>query len=352
VTLLGHSLGASIAEAYAAWDFDGTPGFSELASLVLVDGVGGDEGAEAPARTQELYEKGGDPAPGGVGMSPGLGDIRKAARFQTLPFLGSKVYPVAGVVALRGLLAPTAVVADDARDSFLGTLLGLSPVPRMTNRAALGFAFDAHSNGLSFAAINAGEGTGGPIVAYEGLFGGALVHPSDPAATYGWLEYDQVNPPENSSLDDVARTWSVGPGVDFAEWYFPQRLTADVSVATTLTLAAGDWPAAQYGLLATHGREIDLPIFAHAAGLLGGDLTRFDRLRSLVAPIGPGRPHSGEARTADTAFRSLSSPGFSHIDPLVGADRAGSPIAAWYDGLAGWLRAHSPPGGVAVSSPK
>jgi hypothetical protein len=244
------------------------------------------------------------------------------------------------------------VVADDARDSFLGILLGLSPVPPMTNRAALGFAFDAHSNGLSFAAVNAGEGTGGAIVAYEGVFGGSLVHPSDPTATYGWTEFDAVSPPENSSLDDVARTWFVGPGVDFAEWYFPQRLTADVSVATTLTLAAGDWPAMSYGLRAFHGRELDLPIFVHAAGLLGGDLTRFDPLRAIVAPIGPGRPHAGEARTAETAFRALSSPGFSHIDPLVGADRQGSPMAAWYDALAAWMQTHSPPGGVAIPSPR
>jgi pimeloyl-ACP methyl ester carboxylesterase len=38
VLLGGHSLGAATALAYAAWDFDGRPGFRDLAGLVLIDG--------------------------------------------------------------------------------------------------------------------------------------------------------------------------------------------------------------------------------------------------------------------------------------------------------------------------
>ena len=52
--LLGHSLGASIVEEYAAWDFAGTAGYSELAGLVLVDGTAREEGkASVPYREDE-----------------------------------------------------------------------------------------------------------------------------------------------------------------------------------------------------------------------------------------------------------------------------------------------------------
>ena len=38
VILGGHSLGASMAVAYAAWDFDGRAGHRDLSGLVLIDG--------------------------------------------------------------------------------------------------------------------------------------------------------------------------------------------------------------------------------------------------------------------------------------------------------------------------
>jgi pimeloyl-ACP methyl ester carboxylesterase len=38
VILGGHSLGASVAEAYASWDFAGRAGYRDLTGLVLIDG--------------------------------------------------------------------------------------------------------------------------------------------------------------------------------------------------------------------------------------------------------------------------------------------------------------------------
>ena len=38
VILGGHSLGASLTAAYAAWDFHGKPGFRDVDGLVLIDG--------------------------------------------------------------------------------------------------------------------------------------------------------------------------------------------------------------------------------------------------------------------------------------------------------------------------
>ncbi len=34
----GHSLGASLTAAYAAWDFNGKPGYKDVDGLVLIDG--------------------------------------------------------------------------------------------------------------------------------------------------------------------------------------------------------------------------------------------------------------------------------------------------------------------------
>lgn len=352
VMLVGHSLGATIAEAYASWDFDGTPGFSELSSLVLIDGASGGEGGEI-GQSQKEYEEGGAPAPGGFGTSPGVNGIRQGGVYFTLPFLGTKVYPVAAITAMRGALQPAEFTADTDRDGLLKTLLSLKDLPKMTNRAALGLAFDARSNALSFAAVNCGEPGGGPMTEYDSLFGVKLLHPSDAAATYDWVEFSKTTPPEHTSLDDLARSWYEGPGLDFAEWYFPQRLPADAAVAGSLTLKETDWPAAAHGLRAYHGRAMDLPIFGHAAGLMGGDVGNFQKLKELVqeTPIGPDRPLAGEARSSEKAFNTLGSPGFSHIDPLLGSDAPGSPVAAWYDALAAWARLHSPPGGVVVTAP-
>ena len=40
----GHSLGGMLAQSYAAWDFEGEPGYTTVDGLVLLDGaVGGDQ---------------------------------------------------------------------------------------------------------------------------------------------------------------------------------------------------------------------------------------------------------------------------------------------------------------------
>jgi pimeloyl-ACP methyl ester carboxylesterase len=348
VFLVGHSLGATIAEEYAAWDFDGEPGYAGLAGLALVDGVARSEGAAAPPLTKDDYVEGGSGDPGGFG-STSLSAIQGGTRYVALPLLGTKVYPTASITAMRALLSPDAVVEDVNRDSLFRTLLALPSVPKMTNRAAMGFAFDDTSNGLSFAAVSCGKGTGGAIESYEGLFGSTLVHPSDPAATYGWVEFDATSPKEHTDLDDLARSWHEGPGLDFAEWYFPARLPLDASAASTLVLEEGAWPLDNYRLRAIHGRTMDLPIFAAVAGLVG-DVKEIDPLRALVdaVPIGPGRPLAGKPRSEPDAFRVLDVTMLTHIDPLSGT-AASAEVSTFHAALTSFVRANSPPGGVDVT---
>jgi pimeloyl-ACP methyl ester carboxylesterase len=349
VFLVGHSLGASIAEEYAAWDFKGTPGYSELAGLVLVDGVSRQEGKSAPPISLDEYVNGSASGPGGF-PAPGLDAIREMSRYTSLPILGLKVYPVASVAGMRAMWSPDAIVEDPYRDSAFRTLLSLSKVPKMTNRAAMGFAMDDASNGVSFAAVSCGEAKGGALAEYDGLFGGKLVQPSDPNATYDWTEHDAVSPAELTSLDDISRSWFEGPGTDFAEWYFPSRLPLDAQAASTLVLELGDWAFDKYGLRAMHGASMDLPIMGAVAGLVG-DTAALDPLRALVqdVPIGPGRPLEGTPRTDPNAFAVVDITSFTHIDPLSGTDATDGYVTKWYDTLVAWMSKNSPSGGVVLT---
>jgi hypothetical protein len=274
-------------------------------------------------------------------------DIRKGLVFVALPFIGVKALAVSEYVAIQARFAPTQISDDPTRDGLLGVMLGESPIPKLTNRATFGFAFDDASCGLQIAAISCGAGSGGAITSYDGILGGKLLHPSDPAATYGWTEYDGVNPREATSIDDAARAWYEGPQLNFAEWYFPQRLTIDASVALTLDIADGDWRATAYGLRAKHGAEIDVPVLA--VGSVVAKPGAYEALRALLPPVGPSRPSAGKPRTDPAAFRVIDQPSLTHIDWVVGTDAPGSPVASFYDAVASFARAQTPVGGVVIA---
>lgn len=356
IVLVGHSLGASIVEEYAAWDWDGAPGFDELAGLVLVDGTSAVEGKAAPDLTAQQYLDG-----FGTGsfVRAGLKQIRRADRYFLLPLLGPEVYSVAAISALRAAQRPQEIVEDDRdREGALRILLGLTRLPRMTNRAALGFSFDRAYNGLSFAAVSCGASTGGATEPYTSVLGETLLHPSDPAATYGWSDFDRTAPTENTSLDELARSWYEGPGLDFGEWYFPSRLSLDAPAAGTLVLKETDWPRAMYGLRAVHGQKMDLPILALSASLVGrgnGDTSAYDALRDLVraTPVGskhPGRPKAGATRDTPDGFEVVAHPGMTHIDPLMAADHPSVGTGRlWYDKLRDFALKNTPSGGVVIA---
>ena len=351
VVLVGHSLGASIVESYAAWDFDGKPGYSELAGLVLVDGAGQREGDPPSKVDRGVYENGGGNAPGGFGQSLGVvknlrqgGDV-----FFALPFLGVKAYVVAEYLAMKSLWSPTAVTTDDPEhSSLLALLLGLpQPLPRIQDRAAFGLAFDEASSPLSFATVKAGRADGGALTPYKGLLGDQLLHPSDPNATYSWLDWDKVTPRENTALDDVARSWFDGPGTNYAEWYFPQRLSLDSTVTTTLNVTEDDWRWQVYGLRAKHGAAIDVPVYAAAFSLLGS-VQPFQAFKKMLPPIGAGRPLAGKDRGDRDAFREDAFVDLSHLDGIIGVDAEGSNVRKFYDAVVDHAKKSTPPGGVAI----
>jgi pimeloyl-ACP methyl ester carboxylesterase len=347
VVLVGHSLGASLAEAYAAWDFNGSPGYSELAGLVLVDGIAGEEGDAAPSLTEDQYVNG---SGSGFPAMPGIDAIRSSSPYIALPLLGLDIYPVASVVSMRSQWKPDEIIKDPHRNKAFQTLLSLGAIPDMTNRAAMGFAFDDESNGVSFAAVSCGKSQGGAVEKYTSLLGPELVHPVDTSATYDWVEFDAIDPREATSIDDLARSWFDGPGLDFAEWYFPARLSLDAAAASTLVLKEGDWPLAKYGIRAKHGASMDLPIFGAVAGLVG-TTEALAKLRALVetVPIGPGRPLAGTPRTSEDAFKVLDIIALTHIDPLSGSDSGSGLVPMWYDELVQWMALNTPQGGASIA---
>ena len=111
------------------------------------------------------------------------------------------MYARAEILALRELYDPAGIVEDSGRDEQLSLLMDLtrSQIPAMTNRAALGFAFDTQSQPLSFAGASLGQPTGGAVESHTSvIFGTTIVRPSDPAATYDWIDGPDADPPSGA----------------------------------------------------------------------------------------------------------------------------------------------------------
>ena len=346
VVLAGHSLGATIATQYAAWDFEGSAGHEELAGLVLIDGVTGDEGKPLTI-TQAQYETSGVPSP--MGTLPSLSQLRVGTRYFAFPLLESTLFPVGLGTAMRASWNPDIVEKDVPRAQAFQTLFLMDRLPRFTNRGAFGLAFDAASCPVSIAAVNAGQATGGALTSSSSPFGGGTVlKPTELSATYGWLEYDQVEPKEVTSLSEFALAW-LRPGVDFGEWYFPSRVLLDVGLGSSLVLQPSEWPVTAHGLRAMHGREIGAPVLVEAAEILSGDVAKYEKLRAVLPLVSEGRPSAGASRQVSDGFQAIAHPGFSHIDPVAGTDVPGSESAAWFDSLVDFMKRNTREGGVVIA---
>lgn len=337
--LMGHSLGASMTEAFAAWRFDdGVRGAELLAGLVLVDGAAG----AAPITETEYHEG----TSGGIMSVPGVDAIRASQRYLALPLLGVEVHVLAELSAMMALYTPGEVVADRERAMVLATLMSLTPrsVPPMTNAAAFGWAFDDGSNGLSFAAVSMGQPTGGPTEGYESIFGVTLQRPSDPSATYDWIDALDADPPEHTPLANLAHAWIDGR-TNFAEWYFPLRLPLDLSAVAGLAVAEDGWQATE-GLRAFDGALVDAPILCVAAALVPPP--RYEPIRARVAPVGDGRPNAGATRDQEAAFRVIDVTDQTHIDPLSAADTDRNPVP---ESVLAFVLDNAEPGRVALTLP-
>jgi pimeloyl-ACP methyl ester carboxylesterase len=267
VVLGGHSLGASLTAAYAAWDFNGRPGYKDLKGLVLIDG--GLLGSFDAYNLQQAQQQ--------------VADLKTGSPF--LDLLGAGFPEIAGIFAeIGGLYAEKAPTAPaTAFQSYPLLPAAFNPPFPVTNRALLGYAFDRDSSppDLSLLHIN----------------GGALAASGDPR---DWQD-GGVTP-----LARLAETFGQEP-TNAVEWYFPKRLTIDTNGADQMTQ---NDVANFLGLRLVHTPKVNLPLYAIATDLAGAHV--LDGARNLIA------------RSRITKKQSMlinRNPLMSHLDPLTAAPK-------------------------------
>src|SRR4051794_3031588 len=214
VILGGHSLGASVAVAYASWDFAGRPGYKDLDGVVLIDGGlrGSFDSAGLAAAKQRLAA------------------IRKQP---FLDLLGLGLPWVTGVLAeSAAVLAIKEPIAPSLGQSFSLLPPIFKPPTPVTNRGQFGFAFDATTSPKSLGLIQVRSGTLG--------------------AGGDWVD-GEVSP-----LARVAATFGQEPA-NAVEWFYPSRLNLDVDAASPL---AQNGAARYLGLRLKWGRQADVPVYA------------------------------------------------------------------------------------------
>jgi pimeloyl-ACP methyl ester carboxylesterase len=245
VAMGGHSLGGSIATAYATWDFNGRPGGRDLSGLVLIDGASSPTPVAADQAQTSLNNLqtstpwlafGGIPAPlaglfGMVGSSLTKADPNSPSIFATWPLLPSN------------LKAPP----------------GINP----TNEAGFGYDTDAKTSPSSLLAAQVHSGQFAPS--------------GDPR---GWDRAGNITPIQRWA--SMFSGWGL-QNLDGTAWYHPLRLTIDSG-------AVGDGLAnPAQSVLDVHSTDASklrkrMKIYAFAAAL--GGTRVISAAQSLAAEAG------------------------------------------------------------------
>jgi hypothetical protein len=264
VILGGHSLGASRAVAYAAWDFAGHAGHRGLSGLVLID-----SGLLGTFSSPQL-----------AGVKQRLAALQAGDPF--LDLLGVHVPWASGVLsATAGMYARLRLQARSTLTDFPLLPASLRPPFPVTNEAGLGYAFD--------------RSTSPPALSLIQVRAGRVAPTGDPRP---W-EDGEVSP-----IHNVARLFGRSP-VDATEWYFPSRLSLDVDGASNL---GRDAVTRLLGLRVFHRRTIRLPLYA-----LQSELTRGRVLRGARRLVASSRIPPRRVRLVDASQTN------SHLDPLTAA---------------------------------
>ena len=268
VILGGHSLGASLTVAYAAWDFNGRPGYKDLDGLVLIDGglLGSFDAYDlAQAREQ-------------------ITALQSASPF--LDLLGTGIPEAAGLFAeVGGLFAKLDPTGDGSiLQNYPLLPPDFKPAVPATNRAILGYAFDRDSSPPSLGLLHVNAG---------GL--------AESGTPRDWVD-GGVTPVAN-----LADTFAQEP-TNAVEWFFPTRLTIDTNGADQMRMNdVGRF----LGLRLEHTRQVDLPLYAFQTDL--ADAHVLDGARAFVKRSATSR---GEAVLVNR------DPQTSHLDPLTAAPPA------------------------------
>lgn len=213
----GHSMGASLAGLYAGYDFDGHPGYLDVRGLVMLDGT--PNLLNGRLISAHEYRRG---FWGTLGPVTGLDAVSR------MPYVNTFYYSPQR--AIRGnAQARLAQLAPEER----APEGGLTSLPA-TNLAAAMLQIEQRYALLPFLAVHTGKATNtreepNPLPRLLGAEEDAqtIVGPQLSRVPIGWRSDPQA---PTDAQDFVNRFWT--PLSDMTEWYFPQRLTLDVSAAS------------------------------------------------------------------------------------------------------------------------
>jgi len=268
VFLGGHSWGATTALAYAAWDFDGHPGYWDLAGLILIDGGVHDSFAGE-----------------GFKFRLTVGDTEKMlARIN-----GGDIFTadIAGLWRLPGRpeqvplfyqLAAQCAVSDPHGPSKLQNLLPqvMQPAVSVSNSALLGWLIDTHA----------------PLADFQAHSG----HLDD--RTVGAHDWISDGP---ASIDVIAAAFA-GDRPAGLEWYWPRRMSLDLEAIDPFVASA---VTKGLGLSLEHASDIDIPLYAFATGITHG--SAISAAKWVVA----------NSKIPEATY--VTDESMSHLDPLFDA---------------------------------
>ncbi|MFB9993044.1 alpha/beta hydrolase [Deinococcus oregonensis] len=308
----GHSLGGTLTGLYAGYDFGNAPygaaptpddqiGFKGVRGLLMLDGAPGNTTSDPISWDQ--YQNG---SVGRLGYVPGVN------RLDEIPYVNSLIFnpTYASRAVAQARLATT---APDA----LAPAGGLVPYAA-TNLAAGLSQLERQYSLLPFLTLRTGEATNAAAIPnpLPRLLGAAensqfVLGPADPSHPVGWVaDADAATDP----LDFVGRFWN--PLSDYAEWYFPMRLSVDVGAAQLDTVGT---PYATT-LRVWHTRAVSTPILGISAQ--NGITTENDY-----------RHFAAFTRAAVTTH---TLPGASHLDITVAkSDQVARWTLDWLRGITG-----------------
>ena len=261
VILGGHSLGASTTVAYAAWDFNGRPGYRDIDAMVLIDGgLRGSFDAADKKRARAV-----------------LAEIDDGKVFDDLLGLG--------LPEINGIFTEVAAQLAYEKPDDPSVLQGYSLLPAafkapfpVTNEAALGFAFDATTSPSGFELIR--------------IRAGGLAASGDPRP---WQDG------ELTPIRRFAKAWAA-ERPNATQWYFSKRLRLDVDAMSALKVT----PATRLlGLRPLHAKTIDVPLYAYGTDLTGGRVEKGARSLARLSDI--------------PRWTVVADPNASHLDPISAA---------------------------------
>lgn len=229
VVLGGVSVGANAVLSYAAWDFDGSPGYRDLTGLVIADG-GMDNAYEGAGMEFNL------PMDAAKGW---LAKVEDGAVFENATSTAVELGESPEAASIWFQLAAQYALADPTGPSALADRLpeGQRPGRQLTNRGLFGWLVDAMQRHPSYA-VNAG----------------ALSDTGD------WVDGGPT--PLRTVMEAFA-----GPRPGAWVWYTLNRLMLDY----VATIGFAETDVTRFlNLPIKHAADIDVPLFAFESGLAGG----------------------------------------------------------------------------------